>query len=244
MRSIPTALVAVSICLSISALMIALSSTAVDRPPITTSSSASDHETRITRLEASVETMQSKASSAFEESRVSVEDPGDLERRLDTLEALVTRSGVPPAGVPDPLISADEIERTRRALAEVRREEMGTRITSWIDKERVKSEQLLAAVEDQMNLPWPEQQRVREIMTTEADSHAQILEEMWSAEPPTNRAEEEAMATDWDRATVRMKEIRRERDEQLQELLGKERFGELLDVVRAASRPAGEQKNR
>jgi hypothetical protein len=94
-----------------------------------------------------------------------------------------------------------------------------------------------------MNLPWPEQQRVREIMTTEADSHAQILEEMWSVEPPTNRAEEEAMAADWDRATVLMKEIRSERDEELQELLGKERFGELLDVVRAASRPSGGQKN-
>ena len=123
MRSIPTALVAVSICLSIAALMIALSSTAVDRPPPATSST-SPLESRITRLEATVEAMQSEADSAFEESRVSVEDPGDLERRLDSLEALVTRSGVTPAGVPDPLISANEIERTRRALAEVRREEM------------------------------------------------------------------------------------------------------------------------
>lgn len=242
MRSIPTALVAVSICLSIVAVMIAFSSTGTDRPSPATSST-SDLESRITRLEAAVEAMQSGADSAFEESALSVEDPGDLERRLDSLEALVTRSGATPEGVPDELISADEIERTRRALAEVRREEMGTRITSWIDKERAKSEQLLAAVEDQMNLPWPEQQRVREIMTTESDSHAQILEEMWSVEPPTNRAEEEAMATDWDRATVRMKEIRRERDEELQELLGKERFGELLDVVRAASRPTGGQKN-
>ncbi len=242
MRSIPTALVAVSICLSIAALMIALSSTGVDRPPPATSST-SPLESRITRLEATVEAMQSEATPAIEESGVPVETPSDLERRLDSLEALVARSGVAPAGVPDELISADEIERTRRALAEVRREEMGTRITSWIDKERAKSEQLLAAVEDQMNLPWPEQQRVREIMTTEADSHAQILEEMWSVEPPTNRAEEEAMAADWDRATVRMKEIRRERDEELQGLLGKERFGELLDVVRAASRPSGGQKN-
>ncbi len=212
-----------------------------------TTSSIQDLQSRMADLETEVDALRSAALPPLEPSKAIgspvTEEQSDLERRLDALEALVAHSGVTAEGVPDEIVSAEEMERTRQALAEVRREEMGTRITSWIDQERAKSEQLLTAVEEKMNLPWREQQRVREIMTTEADQHAQILEEMWSVEPPTNRAEQEAMAADWDRATIGMKEIRLKRDEELQELLGKERFAELLDVVRAASRPAGEQRN-
>ncbi|MBT5738039.1 MAG: hypothetical protein HOI29_05640 [Planctomycetes bacterium] len=215
-----------------------------DTPPA--ASTTQDLQARIGRLEAEVGELRSAALSHLEESKgigpPVEQDQSDLERRLAALEAMVAPLAASSGGVPGELISAEEIERTRRALTEVRRDEMDTKIAGWIDNERAKSERLLSVIEEKMKLPWQEQQRVREIMTSEADSHAQILEQMWSVEPPTNRAEEEAIAADWDLATTRMKEIRQERDEELQGLLGEERFDQLLDVVRVAHRPSNGQE--
>ena len=244
MRSVPTALFLVPVCLSLVAVGVALSKNSTEGTPPATPST-SNLESRIARLEGEVEGLLAAKDSDFGESkgeRPSVNDQSTLKSRLDALEALVSPLAASSGRAPGEVFSAEEIERTRRALTEVRRDEMGQMISRWIDKERAKSERLLTAVDEKMNLPWHEQKRVHEIMTVEADSHAQILEAMWSVEPPANRTEEEAIAAEWDLATIRMKEIRHKRDEQLQGLLGKERFDELLDVLRAASRPPPSEK--
>ena len=245
MRSIPTVVIMASLLFSIVALVISLSPKGHDSaPPVATEKL----EERISRLEGEVAALRSLSSSESTSVQGGSSVPVDqesLQRLLATLESLmapIVANSTNPAG--EIAASAEEIERTRQALAEVRREEMDSRISRWIDKERDKSEQLLAAVEEKMNLPWNELQRVREIMTTESESHGQILQEMWSATPPENRAEEEAIAADWDRATVRMKEIRRVRDEQLKSYLGEERFDELLAVIRGGTRPSSDTQDR
>ena len=81
-------------------------------------------------------------------------------------------------------------------------------------------------------------------MSEESSSHAGILEEMWSMDDPTSRSEEEALALEWDQATLRMKQIRLERDQQLESLLGRERFDQLLKIVQPVRRSNDEQQNK
>ncbi|MDG1456047.1 MAG: hypothetical protein P8R38_07550, partial [Planctomycetota bacterium] len=59
-----------------------------------------------------------------------------------------------------------------------------------------------------------------------------------------SRSEEEALALEWDQATLRMKQIRLERDQQLESLLGRERFDQLLKIVQPVRRSNDEQQNK
>ena len=246
MRAVPTVIITLSLGLSLVAVGIALSRSSIGGTSASTPSN-SNLESRIAQLEEELEMLLSARRPETNQSNgkgLSGDSSSEVESRLEALEALVSPLISPPGSPAEETFTAEEIERTRRALAEVRREEMGEMISRWIDKEREKSDRLLTTVEEKLNLPWHEQKRVREIMTDEADSHAQILEEMWSIKPPANRFEEEAIAAQWDLATIRMKEIRHKRDEELHGLLGKKRFDELLELLRLANRPQGSQKSR
>ena len=168
-----------------------------------------------------------------------------LEARLsaieEALEPALARGLGPSKRELEEAVTQEELDRTRRAIAAVRREELGVKLEGWIAKEQARSTSVLDAIEQKLSLPPSTMQRVRDLFAEETEAHASILDEMWSREPPQTRAEEEAIATDWDTATIEMKTVRRDRDAALEELLGEEQFQELQTVVNSVERWGGKQ---
>lgn len=235
----------IALCLSLIALAISFSgrNSDSDRPEKT---AVSDQGSRLLRIEEEIARLREQMNSTAAQNGTAepINDVSRLVSRLEALEARAVSSAAIPEELKDEAISVEEMARTRRAIAEVRRSEMDARVARWVEKERQKSERLLADIEEQLNLPWAEQERVRLIMSEESSSHAGILEEMWSMDDPTSRSEEEALALEWDQATLRMKQIRLERDQQLESLLGRERFDQLLKIVQPVRRSNDEQQNK
>ncbi len=251
MRSLPTAIAVLALLGALLAL--GLSFQRDSAPAANPKAQGSKLEERIMTLEAEVAALRTEitaAELAAGGDRPAIDTAG-LEARITALEqamaaVLASTGGAPAEGVfalgslddaPAGAVTEQELERTRRAIAELRREELASKLGGWIDKESARSEKVLAAIEEKLQLPYRDMERVRALFTEETEAHAAIMEELWSRDPPKNRAEEEAIAADWDTASARMKEIRIERDAALETLLGAEQFEVLQVTVKAASRP-------
>ena len=141
-------------------------------------------------------------------------------------------------------MTVQDVVRTRKALDVIEREEMGARVTRWISKEREKANALGEMIGSQLNLSQRDHEALTEILADEGDGQGELLRELWSANEPENPSEESDLAEKWDQAVAQMKELRKARDEKLEELLGADQFKKMQKLAKERRRASGRERRQ